>query len=202
MPGVRRHLIMISVIASNFELMVPRGKLTACITLLEDGLRSLPATPFHAVLGRDFLSQTGEAAEYMIDFHRTASARKKVGGLYFEMNGFAINPDRWYCDGFAYRKAGGGWDLDWLAKWDAETVQPFMLKGMGPVQEAFAELYGRIKEPLVVQMAGELAEYLITARFMELIAAAHKAAKRRHGGLKGLPVLATAHDWETAHQTT
>ena len=193
---------MTGVVSSNFDLLVPRGKLTTCIALLEDGLRSLPTTPFHAVLGRDFLSQTGKAAEYMIDFHRTASARKKVGALYFEMNGFTINPGRWYCEGFAYRKAGDVWDPAWLAKWDAETVQPFTLEGMGPVQKAFAELYGRMQEPLGVQMAGELAEHLITARFMELIASAHKASKRRHGELKGLPVLATAHDWETVHQTT
>ena len=39
------------------------------------------------------------------------------------------------------------------------------------------------------------------ARFMELAAAAHKAAKRRYSVVRGLPVLATAHDWDTVHQT-
>lgn len=192
---------MFGVIFSNFDLMVPHGKLTACIALLEEGLLSLRETPYHCVLSRNFLHQTDEAAQYLVEFHRTASARKKIAALYFEMNGFTINPDRWYCEGFAYKKAGEVWDLDWLASWDAETDQQFTLKGLEPVQEAFADLDGNSKQPLSVQIAGELAEHLVTARFMQLIAAAHKAAKRRDRGLKGLPVLATAHDWDTVHLT-
>jgi hypothetical protein len=199
---VRQQFVMLGVIPSNFDLMVPHGRLTACIALLEEGLRSLRRTPFHIVLGRDFLHQTGPATSYMVDFHRMASASMKVGALYFEMNGFPNNTDRWYCEGFAYRKAGDMWDLDWLAKWAGEAEEQFPLKGMEPVQEAFAGLYGDSKQPLGVQMAGELAEHLVTARFMQLIAAAHKAAKRRYSELKGLPVIATAHDWETVHQTT
>ena len=62
-------------------------------------------------------------------------------------------------------------------------------------------MYSAKKQPLGVKLAGEVAEHLVTARFMELVAAAHKVAKRRYPDLKGLPVLATAHDRDTVHQT-
>jgi len=192
---------MSGVVSTNFELLVARGRLGACITLLEEGLRSLRRTPYHRLLGRDFLSQTEGAAAYITDFYSAASARGRVAALYFEMNGFAVNTGRWYCDGFAYGKVGDVWELDWLSSWDFETDSPFVLEGMGPVREAFAELYGRGGQPLGVQLAGELAEHLVTARFMQLIDAAHRVARRRDRRLRGLPVLSTAHDWDTAHRT-
>jgi hypothetical protein len=141
-------------------------------------------------------------ADYLIAFHKKAmSQRKKIVAMYFEMNGFTINPDRWFFSGFAYTNAGDVWDLDWLAYWDAETDDDFTLDGMEPVQAAFASLHSDAKRPLSVLLAEEVAEHLVTARFMELIAAAHKAAKRRYDGLKGLPVLATAHDWDRVHRS-
>jgi hypothetical protein len=57
------------------------------------------------------------------------------------------------------------------------------------------------KQPLGVKLAEEVAEHLVTVRFMELVAAAHKHANRRYPGLRGLPILATAHDWDDVHQT-
>lgn len=52
-----------------------------------------------------------------------------------------------------------------------------------------------------MQIAGELAERPVTARHMGLIAAAHEHAKRAYGSPVGLPVPATAHEWDTVHQT-
>ncbi|MBI5366354.1 MAG: hypothetical protein HZA54_04905 [Planctomycetes bacterium] len=193
---------MSDVISTEFGLLVSHGKLDECICRLEGALRALRTTPFHRVLGRDFLHHTRAAAKYLIEFHQSAPADTKLAALYFEMNGFTINPDRWYCDGFGYRTAGDIWELDWLATWDAETAEQFTLEGMESAQQAFADLHGDEKQSLAVQLAGELAEHLVTARFMQLIAAAHKSAKRRYGRLKGLPVLATAHEWDTVHQTT
>jgi hypothetical protein len=125
----------------------------------------------------------------------------KIGALYFEMNGFAINTGGWFFSGFGYKKAGNEWDLDWLASWDAETEQYIRLEGMESVQKAFAKLYRDERQPLSLRIAEELAEHLVTARFMQLIAAAHRTAKRRYAGLKGLPVLATAHDWDDVHKS-
>jgi hypothetical protein len=181
--------------------MVPHNKLDLCIAFLEEGLQALRRTPYHEVLGRDFLQQTEALAEYMVAFHQKATATVKVAALYFEMNGFTINPDRWYCDGFAYATAGGIWELEWLAHWDAVTDEPIPLKGMEEIQEAFAVLYCDETQPLSVKMAAELADHLVTARFMQAIAAAHGVALRREKALEGLPVLATAHDWDIVHET-
>jgi hypothetical protein len=189
-----------SAIFSQF-LSVCQGKLNECITGLEEALRAMRKTPYHQVLDRDFLHHTRAASDYLIEFHRKASSKKKIAGLYFEMNGFAINTDRWFFSGFGYRKAGDVWDLDWLASWDAETDHDFTLEGMEPLQAVFARARHNDKRPLSVDIAEELAEHLVTARFMQLIAAAHRAAKRRYPALKGLPVIATAHEWEHAHES-
>ena len=193
---------MSGVVSTQFGLMVPHGKLAKCIAFLEDGLRTLKRTPYHQVLRKDFLRQTDELAKWLIDFHQKAAAAKfKLSAVYLEMNGFTINPKQWHCNLFGYKKAGDIWELDWLSEWDAEHKECFVLRGMEPVQKAFADLFPDEKQPLGVKLAEEVAEHLVTARFMELVAAAHKAAKRRYAGVKGLPVLATAHDWDTVHQT-
>lgn len=193
---------MSGVVTTQFGLMVPHGKLARCIVFLEDGLRCLKRTPYHRVLGKDFLRQSDELAGWLIGFHQKAvTAKLKLAAIYLEMNGFTINPMQWHCDLFGYKKAGDIWELDWLSAWDAEREDCFVLRGMESVQEAFAELFLDEKQPLGVKLAEELAEHLVTARFMELVAAAHKAAKRRYPAVKGLPVLATAHDWDTVHKT-
>ncbi len=182
------------------DICFPQGKLDGFISFLEDGLRALKKTPYHRVIGRDFLHHTRAAADYLIEFHEKAS-KKKIAALYFEMNGFTINTDRWFFSGFGYRKAGTIWDLDWLASWDAETENDFTLEGMEPVQAVFESLLHDHKQPLGVLLAEDVAEKLVTARFMQLIAAAHQLAKRRSPALKGLPILATAHDWDEIHQS-
>lgn len=193
---------MSGVVSSQFGLMVPHGKLQQCIPFLEEGLRSLKRTPYHRVLGKNFLKQANDLADWIIDFHKKAvAAKQKLAALYLEMNGFTINPDQWHCDIFGYKSAGDIWDLDWLSAWDAEADECFVLQGMESVQKAFAQLLMDQKQPLGVKLAEEVAEHLVTARFMELVAAAHKIGKRRYAGLRGLPILATAHDWDDVHRT-
>src|SRR5688500_11712641 len=109
------------VVSSKFDLMVPHGKLDECIADLEEGLRAIRKTPYHHVLGRDFLHKTKAAGDFLIEFHRKASSKIKLAAIYFEMNGFTINTDLWWYSGFAFKTAGDLWDLDWLAEWDAET---------------------------------------------------------------------------------
>ena len=90
--------------------------------------------------------------------------------------------------------------MDWLSRWDAEHRDRFVLTGMEDVQQAYADL-AREDPPLGVRLAREGTDHLGTARFRQLFAAAHEAAKARFAGLDAMPVLATAHDWDTVHQT-
>ena len=70
-------------ISSKFRLMVPHGELRHCIAFLEDGLRSLKRTPYHRVLGRDFLSQSADLGAWIAGFARKAHAEKvKLKALY------------------------------------------------------------------------------------------------------------------------
>jgi hypothetical protein len=193
-----------SIVSTEFDFMVLNGKVERCIELLEDGLRSIKRTPYHRVLGKDFLRQTDDLARRLISFHKGAAAEKlKLAAIYLEMNGFTHNTDEWHCHLFGYERAGDVRDLGWLSAWDAEPTPHgcFVLEGMESVQETFAELFGKDKQPLHVKLSGEITMYLVTARFMQLVAAAHKTARRRYQGLRKLSVLATAHGWDTVHRT-
>jgi hypothetical protein len=183
--------------------MVPHGDLQACIEYLEGGLRAIQPTPYHQVLGKSFVAQTEDLAAWLADFCRKgAAAGLGLAAVYLEMNGFAINPGQWHCNVFGYKTAGSLWELDWLSRWDAGRTERFVLRGMEAVQDAFARLFRDDQQPLGVKLAEEVAAHLVTARFMQLVAASHAAAKRQFEGLDGLRVLASAHDWDTAHETT
>ena len=193
---------MSGAIETLFGLSVPHGKLAECIASLQDGLRSIRETPYHTVLGRDFLHHLDDVAQLIVEFQRGSSLNSSLGAMYFEMNGFTINPGRWYFNGFGYEKGGDiwelTWDTDWLNPWDTETAD-FTLTGMEPVQSAFADLYCDETQPLGVKLAGEVTEYLVVARFNELIGAAHRVAKDSCPELDGFPILSTAHEWDTLH---
>jgi hypothetical protein len=190
------------VVATQFGLMVPHGKLGPCIAFLEEGLRALRPTGYHAVLGKTFLHQGEELAGWIADFARKADAAKVgIKALYLEMNGFAINPAEWHCNLFGYKEAGDVWDLDWLSSWDAEQRGVFVLSGMEEVQRAYADLFAGEEQPLSVRLAEEVTDHLVTARFMEVVAAAHEVANGRFAGMEGLPVFATAHDWDVVHRS-
>jgi len=189
----------VSPIHSNFRRMVPHGKRQDCFAFLEEGLRSIRQTPYHAIVGQTYLHHVVDAARYIADSHRAASEKFPVAVMYFEMNGFSINPDRWYFDGFAYRTGGDIWDLtfhaDWLSGWDAATDASFNLTGLEKVQKAFESLFGTDPpQPLSPELAAEITEHLVVARFDELIAAATAAARQLRPELMGVPVFSTAHE--------
>ena len=188
-------------ISSHFGLSVARGELEQCIASLEQALAALSNSPFHVVLGLDFLHLTEGAAAYLVDLYREASTKFPVQAIYVEMNGFDINPDGWHCDGFAFKTAGDQWDIDWLALWDAQSATSFELTGMEPVQTAYSVYGPSPKRTLLEDLVLELTDHLVNARFMQLIAAAHESAKRACPSLAGLPVFSTAHDWSTVHRS-
>src|SRR5262245_24877178 len=191
---------MHNAILNAFELGLADG-VDNCIASLEESLGALRESPYHEALGQDFLHQVDAAAHYIIEFHRHASAKIKVAALYFEMNDFAINTDRWYCEGFAYKIAGDVIEIEWLAHWDCHSKKQLMLTGMESLQSIFGELYCDENQPLSVQLAADLAEHLVTARFMQLIAAAYELAKGELKSVTEVPILATAHDWDTVYSS-
>jgi hypothetical protein len=77
------------------------GDLAGCELAVANTLRSLPVTPFHIAIDLRITNDPGEAARHFDAFFRAASEVLDVRALYTEMNGFDINPNRWYCDLFA-----------------------------------------------------------------------------------------------------
>ena len=193
---------MSGVVSNYFGRMVPNGHLAECIEFLEDGLRCLKPTLYHQVLGKDFLAHTDDLGTWIADFwKKCADADVRLAALYLEMNGFTINPGHWHCDVFGHKTSGDVWDLEWLEEWDAEHRECFVLTGMEDVQDAYAKLFTEDEQPLGVQLAEEITEHLVTARFMQLVAAAHEAAKAIDPAMARVKVFATAHDWDNVHMT-
>lgn len=190
-------------IVTRFAVSIPHGRMNEFIGSAENSLRAIRETPCHSVVGKNFLHHVDEAAAYLERFIREAAALRPLAAVYCEMNGFDINTDKWYFSAFGYQQAGNteGFDWDWLSAWDSDAGPDFTLTGMERVQDAFQRSMQVHSQPLYVEIAEELTVCLVTARFMELIAAAHLVLHERAADIAGIPVLATAHDWDVIHRS-
>jgi len=126
-----------------------------------------------------------------------------VGAVYLEMNGFDINPDKWYFDFFGYRNyPEDPEDLDWLSNWDSLGEWPNMtLTGLESVQSDFAWYTGRETQGYKDQDAEEAAEFaelLVMCKFSGLIEEAVKTGLIK----KHVPIFATAHDFDIVPRFT
>jgi hypothetical protein len=138
------------------------------------------------------LHQTQTAADYLSDFYESPKRERPIVGIYVEMNGFAFNTDCWFCNAFASDKHGGTRDGYDFGDWYLDVGPEFVLTGMEDLQAAFELPYS---ETCASETAEYLTQYLIIARFNELIASSHRSAQRRTAGLIGLPVCSNAHDY-------
>ncbi len=96
------------------------GDIETCERQVAKELRALSLTPFHLVLDLSISNDPAKAAGHFDGFFRRESKRLELRAAYTEMNGFDINPDRWYCDLFAYTSDGGHDDYDWLSDWQSK----------------------------------------------------------------------------------
>ncbi|MDF7812256.1 hypothetical protein [Hymenobacter sp. YC55] len=181
---------------------VKSGNLKQAIDQAELKLRGLDETYFHPILGSNLLHQSEEVVNWIDSFYSEVSQKRPVHALYFEMNGFDINTDQWYIDGFAYEEAGTSEDVDWLADWkeDMATHQPFVLTGFELMQEAF-EAYMDEEEPDELEEARDLAELLVVLRLQELLAQVHQVAKIKKLAWGIVPLFATAHDYDIVFES-
>jgi hypothetical protein len=172
------------------------------IETVEASLAEIPPTPFHVVAGRGFLQNVEALSEHLIEFHGSVIREFQPAAVYFEMNGFSINPDMWYLDSFAYRNYGGLNDPEWLCEWDSPEYPAFRLAGMEDIQSLFEKHYWSALTPLETRFARTVAEFLIALRFCELVGRAHQRAKERSSALNGLRVLANAHDYDCLYESS
>jgi hypothetical protein len=163
------------------------GDTAWCERTVAERLAALPQSPFHIAIDLSITNTPDDIAAHFDGFFRQEAARFKIGAAYTEMNGFDINPDRWFFDVFAFTEYGGHDDYDWISDWQSERYEAMTITGLERLQEVYASpAFGdrRFKD------AGYVAGLLVVTKFQDLIrrAAPHMRELR-------FPLLATAHDY-------
>lgn len=192
--------------------LVHKRDFNSAVKLCEERLQNAPPSDFQLMIGRDMLGQSAELKAYIKEFvehlssgkaksslvglFRKRSQIEKCNAIYCEMNGFSINPDRWFIDLFAYDKYGGVEDEDWLADFYSETSSSMTITGLEDLQAAF-ESYFKLDDAEKKRLgdAFDNCELLIVVRLQELM---HKVAQELDADptFNDIPLLATAHDFD------
>lgn len=176
---------------ATMERLTPalrRGDLEACEQEVAKEIRVLPATPFHIVLDLSISNDPADAAVHFDRFFREESARIPIAAAYTEMNGFDINPDRWYCDLFAYTADGGHDDYDWISDWQSEQFDDYTINGLERLQDVYASKAFREKAN---RDASDMSSLMVVVKFQRFMrqAAVHMKQLR-------FPLYVTAHDFD------
>ena len=164
------------------------GDTARCERAVADRLAALPQSPFHIAIELSITNSPVDIAAHFDGFFREEGARFKIAAVYTEMNGFDINPARWFFDVFAYNDYGGHGEYDWLADWQSEPYDDMTITGLERLQEVYASAAFRDQR---FNDAGYVAGLLVVTRFQDLI----RRATRHMQGLH-FPLLATAHDYD------
>lgn len=163
-----------------------QGNLAAVEQGVIEQMGLLPSSPFHIVLDLRISNDPALAAGHFDQFFRAEEKRFKVAAAYTEMNDFSINPDRWYCDLFAYAKDGGADDYDWLSDWQSERFSDYQINGLESLQEIYANEAFHDKS---YREACYICDLLVTVKFQRFIQTAAEKMKELH-----FPLYATVHD--------
>ena len=173
---------------NRLELALRRGALDSVERRLFKQLESLPKSPFHIILQLSISNNPTDAARYFDKFLTGATRHVGIRAAYTEMNGFDINPDRWFCSVFGYRKNGGQRDFDWLSNWQAENSSVYEIKGLKRLQNVYAsDAFHEQK----YRDAATICGLLVVVKFQQFI----KAASAHMKALQ-FPLYVTAHDYD------
>lgn len=164
------------------------GDLAGCESAACEALNALPRSPFHIASDLAISNDPADAARHFDDFYRTESGRMIVQAIYTEMNGFDINPDRWYCDLFAYTADGGLEDFDWLSDWQSAPWKDYTITGLEPLQAVYASK--AFHDP-ANRDACYLSSVVVVAKFQRFM----QQAVERMAALR-VPLYVTAHDFD------
>jgi hypothetical protein len=164
------------------------------IDFLEERLAKEQVARFKGLLGKGFSNSPRSILSAINKFINACSKQFALKAVYLEMNGFDINPDRWYFDSFGYATYGADpQDLEWLCEWQSPAWPQVTLKGFAPVQKDFEWYHANeVWEDKKYERAYDLAVLLVMCKYVSLIELALAAGPRS----KPIPVLATAHDFD------
>jgi len=204
----------------NFELadklyeLLESQKLDEAIAMAERELKNIPTTDFHKILDKNLLHLTSALAKYINEFDKSTRQilKKKQGFIknllgsgkeikpaayYCEMNGFTINPDRWYIDLFSFKNYSLT-DWEWLSDFYDSTANDLTITGFEDIQKVFENVHtnNRFEEPNI-DKAYEVCELLVILRLQELFRATYKT---NQGDWENIPMFVTAHDYELIYK--
>jgi len=171
-----------------------KSDISGAIEFLEERLAKEKVTRFKGLLGKGFTNSPRGILSAINKFVDACSERFAIKAVYLEMNGFDINPDRWYFDSLGYTKYGADpRDLEWLCEWQSPQWPQVTLKGLEPVQADFEWYHANeIWKDKKFQRAYDLGVLLVMCKYVSLIESALAVGRRS----KPIPVLATAHDFD------
>jgi hypothetical protein len=171
-----------------------KSEIGGAINFLEARLAKEKVDRFKGLLGEGFTNTPRSILSAINKFIDACAKEFAVKAVYLEMNGFDINPDRWYFDSFAYTEYGADpQDLEWLCEWQSPAWPQVTLKGLEPVQADFEWYHANeIWNDKKFERAYDLAVLLVMCKYVSLIESALAAGSRS----KPVPVLATAHDFD------
>jgi hypothetical protein len=164
------------------------GDLEGCESAAIDTLLSLPPSPFHIAAELSITNDPLDVARHFDHFYRDESRRMAVKALYTEMNGFDINPDRWYCDLFAYSEDGGADDFDWLSGWLSQPFGEITITGLERLQAVYAST--DLSDPANCDVS-YLCSFVVVAKFQRFM---QRAAERMVS--VRAPLYVTAHEYD------
>src|SRR5215216_3654726 len=88
---------------------------------------------FNDLITADFTNPPSQIYGAICAFHSESNKIFDVKAVYLEMNGFGINPNRWYFDFFGYESTPPNDDsLDWLSHWQSPDYPTITLTGLEP----------------------------------------------------------------------
>ena len=164
------------------------GDIGQCERTVAKRLGELPPSPFHAVLDLSISNPPQEVAAFFDRFCLKEEGRVKMAAAYAEMNGFDINPKRWYFSFFGFEEYGGHATYDWLADWQSADKSVITITGLEPLQEVYAS--AAFDDNMFVT-ACDLASLLVVIKFQDMVGRAAPHMERLR-----FPLLATAHEYD------
>jgi hypothetical protein len=152
---------------------------------------------FNGLITADFTNSSSQIQESVSAFCSGCNKMFDLKAIYLEMNGFDINPDRWYFDLFGYEALPQNDDsLDWLSDWQSPDFPDVTLTGLESIQKLYEQyieentnlnLDERDKD---LEYNRELATLMVMAKFCKLIDESLDSKQL------GVHIYATAHDFD------
>jgi hypothetical protein len=179
----------------KIDQKIRRSDIDGAMQTLEKALTGEPIDRFKSMIGKQFGNSPSSILRALNKFIRDFDNQGEMKAVYLEMNGFDINYDRWFYDFFGYSTYNRDPDdLDWLSDWQWEN-EGTTLTGLERNQRDFEWYHTNEiwKTDKSFENGYSIAVLLIMVKFIASI----KSAVESGPLAKPIPVLATAHEFDT-----